>query len=79
MSDCIAGQAADPIPENFLNSRDSNVRFAEEENEIFVTVTTLGSRMPSQDGREMVVAGLEQFLERKAYAVPAVPAGGAPA
>jgi hypothetical protein len=79
MSDYIAGQAVDLIPENFLNSRDSNVRFAEEENEIFVTVTTLGSRMPLQDGREMVVAGLEQFSGRKAYAVPAVRAGGGPA
>jgi hypothetical protein len=79
MSDCAAGQPVDLIPESFLNSRDSNVRFAGEENEIFVTVTTLGSRMPPQDGREMGVAGLEEFLERKAYAVPAVPAGGAPA
>jgi hypothetical protein len=114
----------DLIPENFLNSRDSNVRFAGEENEIFVTVTTLGSRMPSQDmvsiiadaapesqvarrllidgrlvtadktfpsinrtivkalghapdaGRKMGVAGLEEFLERKTFAVPVV---GAPA
>jgi hypothetical protein len=79
MNDCAAGQPVDPIPETFLNSRDSNVRFAGEENEIFVTVTTVGSRMPPQDGREMSVAGLEEFLERKAYAVPAVPAGGAPA
>lgn len=29
-----------PIPESFLNYRDPNVRFAGEENEIFVTVTT---------------------------------------
>jgi hypothetical protein len=79
MSDYIAGQAVDLIPENFLNSRDSNVRFAEEENEIFVTVITPGSRMPSQDGHEIAVAGLEEFTARKAYAVPAVPAGGAPA
>jgi hypothetical protein len=79
MSDCAAGQPVYPIPENFLNSRDSNVRFAEEENEIFVTVTTLGSRMPSQDGGEMGVAGLEELLERKTYAVPPVPAEGAPA
>jgi hypothetical protein len=78
MSNCAAGQPVDLIPESFLNSRDSNVRFAEEENEIFVTVNTLGSRMPAQDGREMGVAGLEEFSERKAYAVPAVPAGGAP-
>ena len=35
--------------------------------------------MPPQDGREMGVAGLEESLERKAYAVPAVRAGGAPA
>jgi aldehyde dehydrogenase (NAD+) len=35
--------------------------------------------MPAQDGREMAVAGLEEFLERKTYAVPAVPAGGDPA
>ena len=62
-----------------MNSRDSNVRFAEEENEIFVTVTTLGSRMPLQDGRELAVAGLEEASGRKAYAVPAVPGGGAPA
>jgi acyl-CoA reductase-like NAD-dependent aldehyde dehydrogenase len=27
-------------------------------------------------GREMGVAGLEEFLERKTFAVPAVPAGG---
>src|SRR6516165_3268259 len=37
-----AGQRCDPVPENFLNYRDANVRFAEEENEIFVTVTALG-------------------------------------
>jgi hypothetical protein len=124
MSDCVAGQQADLIPETFLNSRESNVRFAEEENEIFVTVSTLGSRMPAQDtvsiiadaapdlqvdrrmlidgrlvtadktfpsinpapgealghapdaGREMGVAGLEEFLERKTFAVPVL---GAPA
>ena len=30
-------------------------------------------------GREMGVADLEEFLERKTFAVPAVPAKGAPA
>jgi hypothetical protein len=35
--------------------------------------------MPLQDGRELAVAGLEEFSARKAYAVPAVPAGGGPA
>jgi hypothetical protein len=35
--------------------------------------------MPSQDGREMVVAGLEEFSERKACVVSALPAGQAPA
>jgi hypothetical protein len=76
MSDCAAGQPVDLIPESFLNSRDSNVRFAEEENEIFVTVTTLGGRMPPKDGCEMGVAGLDEFLERKTFAVPVL---GAPA
>jgi hypothetical protein len=76
LCNCAAGQQVDLIPETFLNSRDSNVRFAGEENEIFVTVTTLGSRMPSQDGRKMGVAGLEEFLERKTLAVPVL---GAPA
>jgi hypothetical protein len=35
--------------------------------------------MPLQDARELAVAGLEEFSGRKPYAVPAVPAGGAPA
>jgi len=76
MSGCVAGQQVDLIPENFLNSRDSNVRFAGEENEIFVTVTTLGSRMPLQDGRELAVAGLEKLAEHEIFAVPVL---GAPA
>ena len=32
--------------------------------------------MPSQDGRKMGVAGLEEFLERKTFAIPTVPAKG---
>ena len=35
--------------------------------------------MPLQDGRELAVAGLEEFSGRKPYAVPAVPGRGAPA
>jgi hypothetical protein len=34
--------------------------------------------MPLQDGRELAVAGLDEFSGRKAYAALAVPAGGAP-
>jgi hypothetical protein len=50
MNRFTAGQSIDPIPENFLNYRDPNVRFAEEENEIFVTVTTSREYgMPAQD------------------------------
>ena len=36
---CAAGDAGRAIPMSFLNYRDANVRFAREENEIFVTVT----------------------------------------
>jgi acyl-CoA reductase-like NAD-dependent aldehyde dehydrogenase len=35
-----------------------------------------GSFKQSGVGREMGVAGLEEFLERKTFAVPAVPAKG---
>jgi hypothetical protein len=57
------------IPVTFLNSRESNVRFAREENEIIVTVSTLkGVRNASAHGATaeiIAVAASESQVDRR--------------
>jgi hypothetical protein len=65
LCDCTAGQRLKAIPETFLNSRDANVRFAADENQIIVTTATSGSWMPQQYTAETIADAPSELRNRR--------------
>jgi hypothetical protein len=65
LCECTAGQGLKAIPETFLNSREANVRFAADENQIIVTTATPGSWMPQQNKADTIADAPSDLRNRR--------------